>query len=157
MLTKRLSALFAVLFVPTLLLSASPAHAISDDANPWLAIESALCVAHRTVDYAALIGVPVRLETAAWTGAMNGLPTHCHLAGTLGQREAFDIKVPMIWNGQVFPGGCAATEASESDSVQALRDGAISAFGPVSKHTATLMRAVSAQQRDVAFAGVPCD
>ena len=140
-----------------LCLFATPVWAVSDDANPWLAIENALCVAHRTVDYSAFIDVPVRLETAAWTGAQNGLPTHCHLAGTLGQSEVFDIKVPMTWNGQVFPAGCNFVAPTLEDSRAALTNGAISAFGDVSKHTATLMRAVSAQQRDVAFAGTPCD
>ena len=165
MLNKSLRMILAVLSVPTLLLSAvpavlfspSPALAISDDANPWLAIENALCVAHRTVDYSALVGVPVRLETAAWTGAQNGLPTHCQLAGMIDGDEAFDFKVPMTWNGQVFPAGCNSGATKLDDSIAALSIGAISAFGDVSKRTVKLIRAISTKQRDVVFAGVHCD
>lgn len=156
MLNKYFPVIRAVLSAPALLLSPSPALAISDDANPWLAIENALCVAHRTIDYAALVGAPVDFDTAAWTGAQNGLPTHCHLVGMIGG-DSFDIKVPMVWTGRVFPAGCEGAEPSAAQSTQALTDGAISAFGSVSGKTPQLLRAVSAQQRDVSFSGMPCD
>lgn len=152
----RLAALRCFVATSALLFSAVPAGAISDDANPWLAIENALCVAHRTVDYSALVGAPVRLDTAEWTGALKGLPTHCHLAGMM-DGASFDVKIPMTWNGRVFPAGCDAATPSASDSISALDDGAISAFGATTPRTAKLLRAISTQQRDVSFSGTPCD
>lgn len=152
----RLAALRCFAATSALLFSVGPAKAISDDANPWLAIENALCVVHRTVDYSVLVGAPVRLDTAEWTGALNGLPTHCHLAGMM-DGEPFDIKVPMTWNGQVFPAGCDAATPSASDSTNALTEGEIAAFGAVSGRAVKLLRAVSAQQRDGSFSGTPCD
>jgi len=124
------------------ILMASPAFAISDDANPWLAIENATCVAHRTVDYPALIGAPVMITTTEWTGAMNGLPTHCHVAGTVGG-NAFDFKLPMTWDGTLSLGDCAAL-----DSSGALNQGAATVFGDVSAQTAVLLSAVAAQHYD---------
>ncbi|NKB45089.1 MAG: hypothetical protein GKS03_12520 [Alphaproteobacteria bacterium] len=121
---------------------ASPAFAISDDANPWLAIENAMCVAHRTVDYVSLVGAPVEIETADWTGAMNGLPTHCHVAGTVAG-NAFDFRLPMTWNGTLSLGECMAPT-----SVEALNQGAATVFGDVSAQTAVLLSAVTARHYD---------
>lgn len=134
--TRILIAICAVALMP------SSGHAISDDANPWLAIENALCVRHRTVDYSSLIGVPVRFQKAEWTGASDGMPTHCHIAGDV-QGAPFDIKLPVTWNGHVFPKGCEPTTPSNSASVDALDQGTVSAFGRVSGATTKLMRAVS--------------
>jgi hypothetical protein len=157
MMNKSLCATLTLVFGPILLCAVSPAGAVSDDANPWLAIESALCVVHRTVDYSAFVGASVRFDTAEWTGALNGLPTHCHLAGIMTDGEPFDVKIPMVWNGQVFPASCDMSMPSPVESMDALSKGTIAAFGPVSGRTAKLLRAVSAQQRDTSFVGIPCD
>ncbi|MBT4739007.1 MAG: hypothetical protein HN793_05090 [Rhodospirillaceae bacterium] len=142
MLNRALFIASLVAASPALLLSAYPASAISDDANPWLAIESALCVAHRTVDYSALVGVPVSIETAEWTGAQNSLPTHCHVAGTV-DGEVFDFKLPMTWNGAVSPGGCESPDPDD-----ALNDGMATAFGPITSHAYALLSVIVAQHYD---------
>ncbi len=125
-----------------LMLVAGPALAISDDANPWLAIENAMCVRHRMVDYSALIGSPVHLETVEWTGAVDGLPTHCHLTGEV-QGKPFNIRLPMTWNGQIVAEGCHAGEAATV--VEALHNGAAVAFGPAAPRTPMLLAAVTTQ------------
>ncbi|MDG2243599.1 MAG: hypothetical protein P8L66_08890 [Rhodospirillaceae bacterium] len=119
--------------------ASSPVLAISDDANPWLAIENATCVAHRTIDYQSLVGVPVEVEKAEWTGASNGLPTHCRVAGQVGG-DSFKFRLPINWNGTLSLGDCATPH-----SQGALNQGAATVFGLVSAQTAVLLSAVAAR------------
>lgn len=124
------------------LLASTPALAISDDANPWLAIENATCVAHRTIDYQSLVGAPVTIKTAEWLGALDGLPTHCHVAGTI-DNASFDFKLPMDWNGTLSLGDCVAP-----DAVEALNLGAATVFGDASAQISVLLSAVTARHYD---------
>ena len=128
-----------------ILMASSPALAISDDANPWLAIENATCVAHHTIDYKSLVGATVEVKTAEWTGASNGLPTHCLVSGLI-DTDAFEFKLPMNWNGSLSLGDCAAP-----DSQGALNQGAATVFGPVSALTAVLLSAVAARHYDASI------
>lgn len=79
----------------------SPAWSISNDANPWLALEHAACAAHLVTDYSREIEASVSLTAAVWRGASNGLPTHCHVTGTL-EGKPVDLRLPTVWTGQVY-------------------------------------------------------
>lgn len=77
------------------------AWAVSDDANPWLAIENAVCVSHRGVNYSDKVGAKIVIKEAQWRGSADGLPTHCFLSGTI-EEDMFEILLPTQGNGQTY-------------------------------------------------------
>lgn len=114
------------------------AFAISDEANPWLALESAACAAHVITDYAAETGASVSLTSAEWNGASTSLPTHCHVTGTLNGM-AVDVRLPTVWNGQVYA-PCAAEHQSPID---ALNAGVAVAFTAPTPDTFALLKVMA--------------
>jgi pimeloyl-ACP methyl ester carboxylesterase len=94
---------FAFSFV---LLSAQSAFALSDDANPWLAIDMATCMAHRGADYASAIGASVDVQISEMQGAVDGLPTYCRIAGRIDADIGFEIRLPLEWNRRLLTAGC---------------------------------------------------
>jgi hypothetical protein len=116
----------------------TPVLAISDEANPWLALESAACTAHVMTDYTAAIGAPVVLQSAKWNGASNGLLTHCHVTGMLNGR-AVDLRLPTVWSGQIYAPCGAETHSPK----EALNEGHAVAFSPTKPNTYALLKAMA--------------
>lgn len=119
--------------------------AISDEANPWLAIENAVCVSHRGIDYSALLGINVNIEQAEWKGAADGLPTHCFLSGQAAG-EPFDIRLPTHWNGQVYEPDVESKHVGRQDSIAALNDGYAVFLSGYNTATANLLQAAAVHQ-----------
>jgi hypothetical protein len=94
-----------VLFL-TVMFAVGAAWAISDDANPWLAIESATCAAHRGTDYAAQLDMDVAIEVAEWRGATLTHDMHCFIGGTL-EGTAFEIGLLTEHPGTAYATACA--------------------------------------------------
>ncbi len=94
--------------IPLVLLVLFPqfAFAISDDANPWLAIDMAMCVAHRGAQYENDIAASVEVEFAEMQGAIDGLPTYCRIAGRIDTDIGFELRLPVTWNGRLLTAGC---------------------------------------------------
>lgn len=127
------------------LTASGAAHAISDDANPWLAIENAVCVSHLGVDYSALAGISVTIEQAEWKGAADGLPTHCFLSGQAAG-QSFDIRLPTSWNGQVYEPVVESQRVPRQDSIAALNDGYAVFLSGYNAVTGRLLQAAVAHQ-----------
>lgn len=145
---RHISIHFTYLLVGAIL-SAS-AWAISDDANPWLAIENAVCVSHLGVDYSARAGINVTIEQAEWMGAAGDLPTHCFLSGQAAG-EPFDIRLPTNWNGQIYdPGkeiqGAESQAKGRQASITALSEGYAAFLSGYSAVTGRLLQAAVAHQ-----------
>ena len=85
------------------------AHAISDDANPWLAIEGANCAAHRATDYAAQLDMNVTVDTAEWRGATLTHDMHCYVSGTLNGTP-FTFGLLTAEPGAAYATSCAAAD-----------------------------------------------
>ena len=92
------------------LVAVSPAGAISDDANPWLALEHAACVAHRGADYSKDLGVSAYIAAAEWRGGTLDRPALCYLAGVFDTRP-FVIGIPTARGGRIFSTRCDGTLA----------------------------------------------
>ena len=99
---KRLAAiaLFA-LYVPSAL-------AISDEANPWLAIDMATCIAHRGVNYEPDIDTSVDIRVSEMLGGVDDLPSYCRIAGRIDTVIGFEIRLPLTWNGRLLTAGCGS-------------------------------------------------
>ena len=87
-------------------LCSSPAFALSDAANPWLAIDMATCMTHRGADYESVIGASVDVQISEMQGAVDDLPTYCRVAGRIDADIGFEIRMPMDWNGRLMTAGC---------------------------------------------------
>lgn len=122
------------------LVLSSSAFAISDDANPWLAIENAICVSHRTVDYSTKLGARVVINDAQWRGAADGLPTHCFLSGRVGD-EVFDIRLPTAGNGKIYDPSIGSEGENEPTSRALLSQGYAVLLSPPSSVSAMLLSA----------------
>ena len=94
--------------IPLVLLVLFPhsAFAVSDDSNPWLAIDMAMCAAHRGAAYDAEIGAPVDVQTSEMQGAVDDLPTYCRIAGRIDANIGFELRLPANWNGRLLTAGC---------------------------------------------------
>ncbi len=86
---------------------AGAAWAISDDANPWLALESATCAAHRGMDYATQLDMDVAINTAEWRGATLTHDMHCFVGGTLNGAP-FEIGLLTAQPGAAYATKCDA-------------------------------------------------
>lgn len=127
------------------LISSGSALAISYDANPWLAIENAVCVSHRAVDYSATIGERVVINEAQWLGAANGLFTHCLVAGEIGGRY-FEVRLPTDWNGKIHSPGDLSEGVRASALKAALNQGDAVLFSPYTEDAAALLQAAVEHQ-----------
>lgn len=82
------------------------ALAISDEANPWLALDMATCIAHRGADYGAVLGASVDVHVSEMQGAVGDLPSYCRFAGRIDATIGFEIRLPLDWNGRLLTAGC---------------------------------------------------
>ncbi len=87
-------------------LSTQSALAISDEANPWLAIDMATCIAHRGADYETDIGAPIDIQFSEMQGGTDDLPSYCRVAGRIDVNIGFEIRLPLTWNGRLLTAGC---------------------------------------------------
>lgn len=139
----------ALIFVGAALCIAGTSQvlAISDDANPWLAIENAVCVSHRTVDYTSLVGETVDLAEVQWRGAAQGLPMHCYLAGRVGT-VGLEIRLPTNWNRQIYQRPNDLKGGGRGDLTNALGEGYAVLFSePTAAAQALLQAAIDHQYR----------
>jgi len=89
----------------------SPARAISDDANPWLAIEGALCMARKAADYSAVAGGAIDVTGAEWRGGTLSRPAVCFLSGAI-DADPFTLGLPTPPDGRVFASDCSGALAT---------------------------------------------
>ena len=95
-----------ILMLLVVALYSSSAFALSDEANPWLALDMATCMAHRGADYESVIGSSIDIEISEMQGAVEDLPTYCRVAGRIDTDIGFEIRLPMDWNGRLLTAGC---------------------------------------------------
>lgn len=116
------------------------ASAISDDANPWLAIENAVCVSHRGVDYSSQVNAKVQLSEVQWRGASDGLSMHCYLSGIINA-QTFIIRLPTDWNQQLYDRARGSRGDDEAALSEALNQGYAVLFSTPSEAGQSLLLA----------------